>query len=172
MSTDAAQNRTATTPDAPTPAPSIQDLEIALEVQRAQLARDLEELGSRLAPAALKEQVASSARQAARQAQRSVAEAATSVKDTVKDTACQAATSVRERVEDTLMAPTTSAGSTGSTCSTGSSGSTCSPCRIRQVLSDAAAGDRRSLAIATVGVVVLAGVSALALTRANRLLRA
>lgn len=157
MSTDAAHNHATSSSPSSTPAPSIEALEVTLEVQRAQLARDLEELGSRLAPASLKRQAATTARDAASHAQHSVVEAAVSL----KDSALEAATSLRERVEDALMAPSVRSASP-------------SPrrvCPVRTLLSDAAAGDRRSLAVATVGVVLLAGVSALAVTKASRLVR-
>lgn len=136
---------------------SISELEAQLERQRAALASDLEQLGARVAPAALKAQAAASVRQAGRDA----ADRATSAVVAVKDRAVDGALALKEQVAD-LLAPYTDCSSTGT-------------CPLRQVpdavtdlLDRARSGEPRALALTTGAAALLAGAGFLAVRKALR----
>lgn len=142
------------------PARTIEQIEADLAAQRAALAADLEELGARLAPEALKEQAARSARQAVGAAQHKVTGAAAGL----RDRACEAVAAARGRVEDALIstAPRQRARKEGS-CPLGRARTA-----VHGLTQQAAAGQPRALAVTALTVVALAGVSTYALVRATR----
>ena len=82
---------------APAPAPTIEDMEAALAARRERLAVDMEVLGTRLAPEALKTQARDTARTTAAWARTAACIVADRTKTAARDAADRAKDSTRDR---------------------------------------------------------------------------
>lgn len=137
---------------APAPAPTIEEMEAALIARRERLAVDMEVLGTRLAPEALKTQAKDTARTTAawtRTAARIVADRA---KTAARDAAADAGRSVKSVIAG-LRPGSEEPGPAQ---------------RLARLLDDARDGDPSSLAIVTGAAMALAGLSGVALVKAVR----
>lgn len=137
---------------APAPAPTIEEMEAALVARRERLAVDMEVLGTRLAPEALKTQAKDTARTTAawtRTAARIVADRA---KTAARDAAADAGRSIKSVIAG--LRPGSEEPSPAQ--------------RLARLLDDARDGDPSSLAIVTGAAMALAGLSGVALVKAVR----
>ena len=159
---------------APAPAPTIEEMEAALIARRERLAVDMEVLGTRLAPEALKTQAKDTARTTAawtRTAARIVADRA---KTAARDAADRAKDSARSAADRAGAAARDAAADAGRSIKSVIAGlrpgsEEPSPAqRLARLLDDARDGDPRSLAIVTGAAMALAGLSVVALVKAVR----
>lgn len=159
---------------APAPAPTIEEMEAALVARRERLAVDMEVLGTRLAPEALKTQAKDTARTTAawtRTAARIVADRA---KTAARDAADRAKDSARSAADRAGAAARDAAADAGRSIKSVIAGlrpgsEEPSPAqRLARLLNDARDGDPRSLAIVTGAAMALAGLSVAALVKAVR----
>lgn len=137
---------------APAPAPTIEEMEAALIARRERLAVDMEVLGTRLAPEALKTQARDTARATAawtRTTARIVADRAGAA---ARDAAADAGRSVKSVIAG-LRPGSEEPGPAQ---------------RLARLLDDARDGDPRSLAVVTGAAMALAGLSVAALVKAVR----
>ena len=159
---------------APAPAPTIEEMEAALIARRERLAVDMEVLGTRLAPEALKTQAKDTARTTAawtRTAARIVADRA---KTAARDAADRARDSARSAVDRAGAAARDAAADAGRSVKSVIAGlrpgsEEPGPAqRLARLLDDARDGDPRSLAVVTGAAMALAGLSVAALVKAVR----
>lgn len=137
---------------APAPAPTIEEMEAALVARRERLAVDMEVLGTRLAPEALKTQARDTARTTAawtRSTARIVADRAGAA---ARDAAADAGRSIKSVIAG--LRPGSEEPSPAQ--------------RLARLLDDARDGDPSSLAIVTGAAMALAGLSVAALVKAVR----
>ena len=137
---------------APAPAPTIEEMEAALVARRERLAVDMEVLGTRLAPEALKTQARDTARTTAawtRSTARIVADRAGAA---ARDAAADAGRSIKSVIAG--LRPGSEEPSPAQ--------------RLARLLDDARDGDPSSLAIVTGAAMALAGLSGVALVKAVR----
>lgn len=147
----------------PAPAPSIEEMEAALVARRERLAVDMEVLGTRLAPEALKTQAKDTARTTAAWARTTARTVADRAKDSVRSAvdragaaACDAAADAGRSVKSVIagLRPGSEEPSPAQ--------------RLARLLDDARDGDPSSLAIVTGAAMTLTGLSAVALVKAVR----
>ena len=159
---------------APAPAPTIEEMEAALIARRERLAVDMEVLGTRLAPEALKTQAKDTVRTTAawtRTAARIVADRA---KTAARDAADRAKDSARSAVDRAGAAARDAAADAGRSIKSAIAGLRPGSGRpgpaqhLTRLLNDARDGDPRSLAIVTGAAMTLTGLSAVALVKAVR----
>ena len=159
---------------APAPAPTIEEMEAALIARRERLAVDMEVLGTRLAPEALKTQARDTARATAawtRTTARSVADRA---RTAARDAADRARDSARSAVDRAGAAARDAAADAGRSVKSVIAGlrpgsEEPGPAqRLARLLDDARDGDPRSLAVVTGAAMALAGLSVAALVKAVR----
>ena len=159
---------------APAPAPTIEEMEAALIARRERLAVDMEVLGTRLAPEALKTQAKDTVRTTAawtRTAARIVADRA---KTAARDAADRAKDSARSAADRAGAAARDAAADAGRSIKSVIAGlrpgsEEPSPAqRLARLLDDARDGDPRSLAVVTGAAMALAGLSVAALVKAVR----
>lgn len=173
------------------PAPSVEQIEKALEARRRHLSSDLEALGARLAPEALKTQVKQSTKGVVTEARQGFRSALASVRETAERARSQGGGDPATPVP---IGPDAQAGSRPApppappgadeppvvrdAAPTGQSPDASSPGpapqslgpveRLIRVLDDARDGDPTSLAVVTATVAALAGISVVALVKAVR----
>ena len=159
---------------APAPAPTIEEMEAALIARRERLAVDMEVLGTRLAPEALKTQAKDTVRTTAawtRTAARIVADRA---RTAARDAADRARDSARSAVDRAGAAARDAAADAGRSVKSVIAGlrpgsEEPGPAqRLARLLDDARDGDPRSLAVVTGAAMALAGLSVAALVKAVR----
>ena len=137
---------------APAPAPTIEEMEAALIARRERLAVDMEVLGTRLAPEALKTQARDTARTTAAWARTAARIVADRTKTAARDAAADAGRSVKSVIAG-LRPGSEEPGPAQ---------------RLARLLDDARDGDPRSLAVVTGAAMALAGLSGVALVKAVR----
>ena len=137
---------------APAPAPTIEEMEAALIARRERLAVDMEVLGTRLAPEALKTQAKDTARTTAAWARDSARSAVDRAGAAARDAAADAGRSVKSVIAG--LRPGSEEPSPAQ--------------RLARLLDDARDGDPSSLAIVTGAAMALAGLSGVALVKAVR----
>ena len=170
---------------APAPAPTIEEMEAALIARRERLAVDMEVLGTRLAPEALKTQARDTARTTAawtRSTARIVADRAKTAARDAADRAKDSARSAVDRAGDSARSAVDRAGAAARDAAADAGRSVKSVIaglrpgseepgpaqRLARLLDDARDGDPRSLAVVTGAAMALAGLSVAALVKAVR----
>ena len=148
MSTDSPVN----TKPAAAPAPTIEEMEAALVARRERLAVDMEVLGTRLAPEALKTQAKDTARTTAAWTRTTARIVADRARTAARDAAADAGRSVKSVIAG-LRPGSEEPGPAQ---------------RLARLLDDARDGDPRSLAVVTGAAMALAGLSVAALVKAVR----
>ena len=159
MSTDSPVN----TKPAAAPAPTIEEMEAALVARRERLAVDMEVLGTRLAPEALKTQARDTARATAAWTRTTARIVADRARTAARDAADRARVAARDAAAD--------AGRSIKSAIAGlrpGSGRPGPAQHLTRLLNDARDGDPRSLAIVTGAAMTLTGLSAVALVKAVR----
>lgn len=137
---------------APAPAPTIEEMEAALVARRERLAVDMEVLGTRLAPEALKTQARDTARTTAAWTRSTARIVADRTKTAARDAAADAGRSIKSVIAG--LRPGSEEPSPAQ--------------RLARLLDDARDGDPSSLAIVTGAAMALAGLSGVALVKAVR----
>ena len=137
---------------APAPAPTIEEMEAALIARRERLAVDMEVLGTRLAPEALKTQAKDTARATAAWTRTTARIVADRARTAARDAAADAGRSVKSVIAG-LRPGSEEPGPAQ---------------RLARLLDDARDGDPRSLAVVTGAAMALAGLSVAALVKAVR----
>ena len=148
---------------APAPAPTIEEMEAALIARRERLAVDMEVLGTRLAPEALKTQAKDTARTTAAWTRTTARIVADRARTAARDAADRARVAARDAAAD--------AGRSIKSAIAGlrpGSGRPGPAQHLTRLLNDARDGDPRSLAIVTGAAMALAGLSVVALVKAVR----
>ena len=159
---------------APAPAPTIEEMEAALIARRERLAVDMEVLGTRLAPEALKTQARDTARATAAWARTTARTVADRTKTAARDAADRARDSARSAVDRAGAAARDAAADAGRSVKSVIAGlrpgsEEPGPAqRLARLLDDARDGDPRSLAVVTGAAMALAGLSVAALVKAVR----
>ena len=159
---------------APAPAPTIEEMEAALIARRERLAVDMEVLGTRLAPEALKTQARDTARTTAAWARTAARIVADRTKTAARDAADRARDSARSAVDRAGAAARDAAADAGRSVKSVIAGlrpgsEEPGPAqRLARLLDDARDGDPRSLAVVTGAAMALAGLSVAALVKAVR----
>ena len=159
---------------APAPAPTIEEMEAALIARRERLAVDMEVLGTRLAPEALKTQAKDTARTTAAWTRSTARIVADRAKTAARDAADRAKDSARSAVDRAGAAARDAAADAGRSVKSVIAGlrpgsEEPGPAqRLARLLDDARDGDPRSLAIVTGAAMTLTGLSAVALVKAVR----
>ena len=159
---------------APAPAPTIEEMEAALIARRERLAVDMEVLGTRLAPEALKTQARDTARTTAAWARTTARTVADRTKTAARTTADRAKDSARSAVDRAGAAARDAAADAGRSVKSVIAGlrpgsEEPGPAqRLARLLDDARDGDPRSLAVVTGAAMALAGLSVAALVKAVR----
>ena len=159
---------------APAPAPTIEEMEAALVARRERLAVDMEVLGTRLAPEALKTQARDTARTTAAWARTTARTVADRTKTAARDAADRAKDSARSAVDRAGAAARDAAADAGRSVKSVIAGlrpgsEEPGPAqRLARLLDDARDGDPRSLAIVTGAAMTLTGLSVVALVKAVR----
>ena len=170
MSTDSPVN----TKPAAAPAPTIEEMEAALVARRERLAVDMEVLGTRLAPEALKTQARDTARATAAWTRTTARIVADRARTAARDAADRARDSARSAVDRAGAAARDAAADAGRSVKSVIAGlrpgsEEPSPAqRLARLLDDARDGDPRSLAVVTGAAMALAGLSVAALVKAVR----
>ena len=159
---------------APAPAPTIEEMEATLIARRERLAVDMEVLGTRLAPEALKTQARDTARTTAAWARTTARTVADRTKTAARDAADRAKDSARNAVDRAGAAARDAAADAGRSVKSVIAGlrpgsEEPGPAqRLARLLDDARDGDPRSLAVVTGAALALAGLSVAALVKAVR----
>lgn len=159
---------------APAPAPTIEEMEAALIARRERLAVDMEVLGTRLAPEALKTQARDTARTTAAWTRSTARIVADRTKTAARDAADRARDSARSAVDRAGAAARDAAADAGRSVKSVIAGlrpgsEEPGPAqRLARLLDDARDGDPRSLAVVTGAAMALAGLSVAALVKAVR----
>ena len=159
---------------APAPAPTIEEMEAALIARRERLAVDMEVLGTRLAPEALKTQAKDTARTTAAWTRTAARIVADRTKTAARDAADRAKDSARSAADRAGAAARDAAADAGRSIKSVIAGlrpgsEEPSPAqRLARLLDDARDGDPSSLAIVTGAAMALAGLSGVALVKAVR----
>ena len=159
---------------APAPAPTIEEMEAALIARRERLAVDMEVLGTRLAPEALKTQAKDTARTTAAWTRTTARIVADRARTAARDAADRARDSARSAVDRAGAAARDAAADAGRSVKSVIAGlrpgsEEPGPAqRLARLLDDARDGDPRSLAIVTGAAMTLTGLSAVALVKAVR----
>lgn len=159
---------------APAPAPTIEEMEAALIARRERLAVDMEVLGTRLAPEALKTQARDTARATAAWTRTTARIVADRARAAARDAADRARDSARSAVDRAGAAARDAAADAGRSIKSVIAGlrpgsEEPSPAqRLARLLDDARDGDPRSLAVVTGAAMALAGLSVAALVKAVR----
>lgn len=159
---------------APAPAPTIEEMEAALIARRERLAVDMEVLGTRLAPEALKTQARDTARATAAWTRTTARIVADRARTAARDAADRARDSARSAVDRAGAAARDAAADAGRSIKSVIAGlrpgsEEPSPAqRLARLLDDARDGDPRSLAVVTGAAMALAGLSVAALVKAVR----
>ena len=159
---------------APAPAPTIEEMEAALIARRERLAVDMEVLGTRLAPEALKTQARDTARTTAAWTRSTARIVADRAKTAARDAADRAKDSARSAADRAGAAARDAAADAGRSIKSVIAGlrpgsEEPSPAqRLARLLDDARDGDPRSLAVVTGAAMALAGLSVAALVKAVR----
>ena len=159
---------------APAPAPTIEEMEAALVARRERLAVDMEVLGTRLAPEALKTQARDTARTTAAWARTTARTVADRTKTAARDAADRAKDSARSAADRAGAAARDAAADAGRSVKSVIAGlrpgsEEPGPAqRLARLLDDARDGDPRSLAVVTGAAMALAGLSVAALVKAVR----
>ena len=159
MSTDSPVN----TKPAAAPAPTIEEMEAALIARRERLAVDMEVLGTRLAPEALKTQARDTARATAAWTRTTARIVADRARDSARSAVDRAGAAARDAAAD--------AGRSVKSVIAGLRPGSEEPGpaqRLARLLDDARDGDPRSLAVVTGAAMALAGLSVAALVKAVR----
>ena len=170
MSTDSPVN----TKPAAAPAPTIEEMEAALIARRERLAVDMEVLGTRLAPEALKTQARDTARATAAWTRTTARIVADRARTAARDAADRARDSARSAVDRAGAAARDAAADAGRSVKSVIAGlrpgsEEPGPAqRLARLLDDARDGDPRSLAVVTGAAMALAGLSVAALVKAVR----
>ena len=157
---------------APAPAPTIEEMEAALIARRERLAVDMEVLGTRLAPEALKTQAKDTARTTAAWTRTTARIVADRARTAARDAADRARDSARSAVDRAGAAARDAAADAGRSVKSVIAGlrpgsEEPGPAqRLARLLDDARDGDPRSLAIVTGAAMALAGLSVVALVTA------
>ena len=158
----------------PAPAPTIEEMEAALIARRERLAVDMEVLGTRLAPEALKTQARDTARATAAWTRTTARIVADRARTAARDAADRARDSARSAVDRAGAAARDAAAGAGRSVKSVIAGlrpgsEEPSPAqRLARLLDDARDGDPRSLAVVTGAAMALAGLSVAALVKAVR----
>lgn len=148
---------------APAPAPTIEEMEAALIARRERLAVDMEVLGTRLAPEALKTQARDTARATAAWTRTTARIVADRARDSARSAVDRAGAAARDAAVD--------AGRSVKSVIAGLRPGSEEPGpaqRLARLLDDARDGDPRSLAVVTGAAMALAGLSVAALVKAVR----
>lgn len=148
---------------APAPAPTIEEMEAALIARRERLAVDMEVLGTRLAPEALKTQAKDTARTTAAWTRTTARIVADRARDSARSAVDRAGAAARDAAAD--------AGRSVKSVIAGLRPGSEEPGpaqRLARLLDDARDGDPRSLAVVTGAAMALAGLSVAALVKAVR----
>ena len=148
---------------APAPAPTIEEMEAALIARRERLAVDMEVLGTRLAPEALKTQARDTARATAAWTRTTARIVADRARDSARSAVDRAGAAARDAAAD--------AGRSVKSVIAGLRPGSEEPGpaqRLARLLDDARDGDPRSLAVVTGAAMALAGLSVAALVKAVR----
>lgn len=159
---------------APAPAPTIEEMEAALIARRERLAVDMEVLGTRLAPEALKTQAKDTARTTAAWTRTTARIVADRARTAARDAADRARDSARSAVDRAGAAARDAAADAGRSVKSVIAGlrpgsEEPGPAqRLARLLDDARDGDPRSLAVVTGAAMALAGLSVAALVKAVR----
>ncbi|WP_315216470.1 hypothetical protein [Actinomyces dentalis] len=159
---------------APAPAPTIEEMEAALIARRERLAVDMEVLGTRLAPEALKTQARDTARATAAWTRTTARIVADRARTAARDAADRARDSARSAVDRAGAAARDAAADAGRSVKSVIAGlrpgsEEPGPAqRLARLLDDARDGDPRSLAVVTGAAMALAGLSVAALVKAVR----
>lgn len=159
---------------APAPAPTIEEMEAALIARRERLAVDMEVLGTRLAPEALKTQAKDTARATAAWTRTTARIVADRTRTAARDAADRARDSARSAVDRAGAAARATAADAGRSVKSVIAGlrpgsEEPGPAqRLARLLDDARDGDPRSLAVVTGAAMALAGLSVAALVKAVR----
>lgn len=159
---------------APAPAPTIEEMEAALVARRERLAVDMEVLGTRLAPEALKTQARDTARATAAWTRTTARIVADRARTAARDAADRARDSARSAVDRAGAAARDAAADAGRSVKSVIAGlrpgsEEPGPAqRLARLLDDARDGDPRSLAVVTGAAMALAGLSVAALVKAVR----
>lgn len=159
---------------APAPAPTIEEMEAALIARRERLAVDMEVLGTRLAPEALKTQAKDTARATAAWTRTTARIVADRARTAARDAADRARDSARSAVDRAGAAARDAAADAGRSVKSVIAGlrpgsEEPGPAqRLARLLDDARDGDPRSLAVVTGAAMALAGLSVAALVKAAR----
>ena len=159
---------------APAPAPTIEEMEAALIARRERLAVDMEVLGTRLAPEALKTQAKDTARTTAAWTRTTARIVADRARTAARDAADRARDSARCAVDRAGAAARDAAADAGRSVKSVIAGlrpgsEEPGPAqRLARLLDDARDGDPRSLAVVTGAAMALAGLSVAALVKAVR----
>ena len=159
---------------APAPAPTIEEMEAALIARRERLAVDMEVLGTRLAPEALKTQARDTARATAAWTRTTARIVADRTRTAARDAADRARDSARSAVDRAGAAARATAADAGRSVKSVIAGlrpgsEEPGPAqRLARLLDDARDGDPRSLAVVTGAAMALAGLSVAALVKAVR----
>ena len=159
---------------APAPAPTIEEMEAALIARRERLAVDMEVLGTRLAPEALKTQARDTARATAAWTRTTAPIVADRARTAARDAADRARDSARSAVDRAGAAARDAAADAGRSVKSVIAGlrpgsEEPGPAqRLARLLDDARDGDPRSLAVVTGAAMALAGLSVAALVKAVR----
>ena len=159
---------------APAPAPTIEEMEAALIARRERLAVDMEVLGTRLAPEALKTQARDTARTTAAWTRTTARIVADRARTAARDAADRARDSARSAVDRAGAAARDAAADAGRSVKSVIAGlrpgsEEPGPAqRLARLLDDARDGDPRSLAVVTGAAMALAGLSVAALVKAAR----
>lgn len=159
---------------APAPAPTIEEMEAALIARRERLAVDMEVLGTRLAPEALKTQARDTARTTAAWTRTTARIVADRARTAARDAADRARDSARSAVDRAGAAARDAAADAGRSVKSVIAGlrpgsEEPGPAqRLARLLDDARDGDPRSLAVVTGAAMALAGLSVAALVKVVR----
>ena len=159
---------------APAPAPTIEEMEAALIARRERLAVDMEVLGTRLAPEALKTQARDTARATAAWTRTTARIVADRARTAARDAADRARDSARSAVDRAGAAARDAAADAGRSVKSVIAGlrpgsEEPGPAQqLARLLDDARDGDPRSLAVVTGAAMALAGLSVAALVKAVR----
>lgn len=159
---------------APAPAPTIEEMEAALIARRERLAVDMEVLGTRLAPEALKTQAKDTARATAAWTRTTARIVADRARTAARDAADRARDSARSAVDRAGAAARDAAADAGRSVKSVIAGlrpgsEEPGPAqRLARLLDDVRDGDPRSLAVVTGAAMALAGLSVAALVKAVR----
>ena len=148
---------------APAPAPTIEEMEAALIARRERLAVDMEVLGTRLAPEALKTQARDTARATAAWTRTTARIVADRARDSARSAVDRAGAAARDAAADASRSvKSVIAGLRPGSEEPGPAQ------RLARLLDDARDGDPRSLAVVTGAAMALAGLSVAALVKAVR----